>query len=170
MKKLIIVCGLPVTGKSSLAEGLAKKLRFPLLSVDPIESAIIKAGFSRSFETGLAAYLVAEILAGENLKLNNSVIIDAVSGVIEAKNMWRNLSKKYKAKLIIIDCICSNETTHKAKIKARVRSIHGIPEVKWADVLKRKSEAVAWDEPTLVIDSINDKAENYFKALKYVSD
>jgi hypothetical protein len=84
--------------------------------------------------------------------------------------MWRDLSKKYEAKLIIIECICSNGTTHKARIKARVRSIHGIPEVKWADVLKRKSEAVAWDEPTLVIDSINDRAENYFKALKYVSD
>ena len=83
--------------------------------------------------------------------------------------MWRELSRKYKARLIIIECICLDETIHRARVKARVRDLHGIPEVKWEDILKRKSETVTWDEPTLVVDSMNDQADNLVKALNYVS-
>ena len=57
---LIAMSGLPGSGKSTIAEGIARRLSIPILSVDPIESAIITAGIARSFETGLAAYLVAE--------------------------------------------------------------------------------------------------------------
>jgi len=108
MKNIIVVSGLPVSGKSTLAEGLAKKLNYLLLSVDPIESAIIQSGVKRSFVTGLAAYKIVESVANENLQLNNSVIIDAVSGVPEAKQMWRELAKHHQAKLFIIECSCSD--------------------------------------------------------------
>ena len=66
-------------------------------SVDPIESAILQAGIARSFETGLAAYLVAETLADEQLKLGNSVIVDAVNAEEEGKDIWRRLSRAYVA-------------------------------------------------------------------------
>ena len=61
--KIIVLSGLPCSGKSTIAEALAKKLSWPLFSVDPIEEAILRSGFQRNFETGLAAYLVAETLA-----------------------------------------------------------------------------------------------------------
>lgn len=64
----MIISGLPGSGKSAVAESLAENLSVPLFSVDPIESSLIKSGLKRSFETGLAAYLVAEALAGEQLK------------------------------------------------------------------------------------------------------
>ena len=57
---LIVLSGLPGTGKSAVADGIARALRLPVLSVDPLESAILQAGIPPSFETGLAAYLVAE--------------------------------------------------------------------------------------------------------------
>jgi predicted kinase len=73
MKKsqLILISGLPGSGKSTVAESLVEKLSAPLFSVDPIESSIIQSGIKRSFETGLAAYIVAEALAGEQLKHAN---------------------------------------------------------------------------------------------------
>jgi len=52
---LIVMSGLPGSGKSTIAEGIAQQLRITLLSVDPIESAVIKSGIAKSFETGLAA-------------------------------------------------------------------------------------------------------------------
>src|SRR5258708_7381534 len=103
--KIIVVSGLPGTGKSAIAESIARKLHLPVFSVDPIESAIIRSGFERNFETGLAAYNVVQILAGEQLKLGTSVIIDAVSPVNEARGMWFDLEKKYNAQLIVIECI-----------------------------------------------------------------
>jgi len=89
MKKLkvIIVSGLPGTGKSTAAEGITNTLALPIFSVDPIESSIIKSGISKSFETGLAAYLVAETLAAEQLANGLSIVIDAVSPVNEARQM-----------------------------------------------------------------------------------
>ena len=72
--KLILISGLPGSGKSTLAEGLAAKLSIPLFSVDPIESSLIRSGLKRSFETGLAAYVVTETLAGEQLNLGMSVL------------------------------------------------------------------------------------------------
>lgn len=164
--KIIVISGLPGAGKSTLAEGLSQKLEIPLFSVDPIESSIIKAGIKRSFETGLAAYLVAETLASEHLKLGISVIIDAVSPVKESRDMWHNLSDKHKAKLIIIECILESYI-HKKRIESRVRNIPGIPEVTWADVENRGKEYLEWTEPRLVIDSGNDLKRNLDEAFEF---
>jgi adenylate kinase family enzyme len=56
--KIIIVSGLPGTGKSTIAEQIADKLHFPIFSADPIESSILKTKIERNFQTGLAAYFV----------------------------------------------------------------------------------------------------------------
>jgi len=165
--KIIIVSGLPGSGKSTLAEALSKKLKFPIFSVDPIESSIIKSGIERSFETGLAAYLVAEKLGSEQLNLSLSIIIDAVSAVKEARDMWQNLSSKYKAKLIIIECVL-DKNIHKKRIDFRNRNLHGIPEVTWSDVENRSKEYLNWKEKRLVVDTSKKKEDNLEEALRYI--
>src|SRR5690606_25719468 len=100
---LIIMSGLPGSGKSTIAEQIAQQLKISIFSVDPIESAIIRSGIEKSFETGYAAYLVAQQLASEQLALGNSVIIDAVNAEEEAKNTWRALARKHNLKPIILE-------------------------------------------------------------------
>ena len=167
VSKLIVVSGLPVSGKSTIAEALAKKLKLPIFSVDPIESSILKANIKRTFETGLAAYLVAETLAGEQLKLGTSIIIDAVSPVKEAREMWYGLSKKYKAKLVIIECVLDPKI-HKKRVEDRVRNMRGIPEVTWKEVENRRKEYLKWEEKRLVLDTNNKLEDNLNKALEYI--
>lgn len=58
-----MVSGLPGVGKSTFSGRIAAHLKLPIFSVDPIESAIIKAGIQKGFETSYAAYLVADKLA-----------------------------------------------------------------------------------------------------------
>ena len=165
--KIILVSGLPGSGKSTLAESIAKKLQMPIFSVDPIESSIIRAGFQRNFETGLAAYLVAESLAAEQLKLGQSVIIDAVNSVQEARDMWQKLSQKFNAQLIIIECVL-DENTHKERLIKRVRNMRGIKEVTWEDVEKRKLEYVPWKEDRLIIDTAKDHRKILQEAVVYI--
>jgi predicted kinase len=165
--KLIIISGLPGSGKSTVAESLASKLSVPLFSVDPIESSIIKSGLKRSFETGLAAYLVAETLAGEQLKCGLSVIIDAVNPVQEARDMWHNLVRSQNATLIIIECVLESEF-HKKRIESRIRNMHGIPEVTWEDVEDRRKTYVPWKEERLVLDTATAHEKNIKKALEYI--
>jgi hypothetical protein len=83
---------------------LLNSSNFLFFSVGPIESAIIKSGIVKSFETGLAAYLVAKDLAAEQLKLGNSVIGNAVNAEEEGKNIWRSLANDLKVALVIISC------------------------------------------------------------------
>lgn len=166
--KLIIISGLPGSGKSTLAEGVAEKLKFPIFSVDPIESSILKTDIKKSFETGYAAYLVAETLASEHLKLGISVIIDAVSPVKESRGMWHGLSDKYNAELVVIECVLDNDI-HKQRIEKRVRNMHGIPEVTWKDVENRRKEYLKWEEERLVLDTSNNTEINLAKALEYIN-
>ena len=113
---LIVMSGLPGSGKSTIAERIAQRLKIPILSVDPIESAIIKAGIARSFETGVAAYLVAQSLAGEQLKLGNPVIIDAVNAEEEGKDTWRSLAQHYEVDMIILDVFMSDQALHQQRV------------------------------------------------------
>ncbi len=165
--KLIIISGLPGSGKSTVAESLADRLSLPLFSVDPIESSLIRSGIKRSFETGLAAYLVAETLAGEQLKRGLSVIIDAVNPVQEARDMWHNLSRIYGVTLILIECILDSEL-HKKRIESRIRNIHGIPEVTWEDVESRQKEYLPWKEERLVLDTSKTPEECLKTAIDYI--
>jgi predicted kinase len=165
--QLIVISGLPGSGKSAVAEGLAVALAVPLFAVDPIESAIIESGLQRSFETGLAAYLVAETLAGEQLKCGLSAIIDAVSAVQEARDMWHNLARKHYARLIVIECVLEREL-HRARIESRSRGMYGIPEVSWEDVEERRRQFVPWEEERLVLDTAATREECVKRALDYM--
>ena len=165
--KVIIISGLPGAGKSTVAEGLAEKLAVPIFSVDPIESSIISSGIPRSFETGLAAYIVAETLAGEQLKCGLSVIIDSVSAVQEARDMWHDLARKHQATLIVIECVLDLEL-HRQRIESRIRNMHGIAEVTWEDVENRRKEYLPWKEERLVLDTAHTHEENVEQALEYI--
>jgi len=166
--QLIILSGLPGSGKSAIAERLAERLRLPVFSVDPIESAIIRAGIQRSFETGVAAYLVAEALANEQLKLGVSVIVDAVNAEEEGKDVWRGLAEKHGIELIILQMIVSDRALYKQRIESRVRGLHGFSEVTWAEVEAREKVYTSWKEPTLQLDSAQNVETLVEEAVRYL--
>src|SRR5215472_4676358 len=135
---LIVMSGLPGSGKSSIAERIAEQLQIPIFSVDPIEAAILEAGIQQGFETGLAAYLVAATLASEHLKLGISVVTDAVNAEEEGKNTWRELGRQYGLTPIVLEVVVSDRALHRRRIQARVRGLHGFSEVTWEQVEARR--------------------------------
>jgi predicted kinase len=167
---LIVMSGLPGSGKSAIAERLAQRLKLPMLSVDPIESAILQAGIQRSFETGLAAYLVAQTLADGQLKLGNSVIIDAVNAEEEGKDIWRTLARKHRLTPTILLVTVSDRSLHRQRVESRVRGIPGIPEVTWQMVEARERAFTPWKEPTLTLDGSRELDANVEDALRYISE
>jgi len=166
--KLIVLSGLPGSGKSTLAEGLSRSLSVPVFSIDPIEAAMRRGGLAKA-QTGVAAYDVAIALADEHLRLGHSVIADAVNPVEAPRAAWRNLAKKYRAGLKIIECVCADEAAHRRRIEARVRSINGMPEINWARVLERRAEYEAWADARLTLDTSVEVPERLLaEALNYV--
>ena len=160
--------GLPGTGKSALAERLARALGIPVFSVDPIESALLRAGIQRSFETGLAAYLVAETLAKAHLELGQGVIIDAVNAVEPAKEMWRKLTRSHNQRLRVVECRCSDEVLHRTRLASRRRDLDRRLEPTWEEVQARRAQQSRWTEPVFEVDSISPLEENVERALAWL--
>ena len=161
--------GLPGSGKSTLSEAIAERLKLPLFSVDPIESAIIKAGIAKSFETGYAAYLVAETLAQEQVKLGNSVIIDAVNAEDEAKQVWIDCSARLNIPLIIIECVLKDTNLHRTRIESRIRDLHGIDEITWERVQERRKAYTPWKQDVLSVEMSDGADENLESALSFIA-
>jgi predicted kinase len=166
----LVLSGLPGTGKSELARRIGARLRIPVLSVDPVESAILRAGIAPGFATGLAAYLVVEALADSQLSLGQGVIVDAVNAVEPAKDMWRALASKHGVALRVVECHCSDEALHRERLAARRRGLAAnFREPTWDDVQRRRREYTPWVEPLLTVDAIAPRESNDDRVLAWLA-
>jgi predicted kinase len=134
--------------------------------VDPIESAILRAGMPRSFETGLAAYTVAEACADAFLAAGLDAVIDAVSGVEPARDMWRALAGRHGTALRVI--VCSLDPSEaRARRSGRTRDL-ALPEPTEDELRARAGEWTAWPEPHLLLDSLQPPGANLDRALAWL--
>jgi len=165
--RLIVLSGIPGTGKSALAESIGQALDTPVFSVDPIEAALLASGIEHGFASGLAAYNVCLTLADRELLKRHGAIVDAVNGVEPAKEMWRRLATAHRVPLIVIECVCSDLGHHRSRLAHRSRGL-GLPEPTWRDVERRRAEWVPWREPVLVVDAMEPLELGEQRALAWI--
>jgi predicted kinase len=165
--RLVVLAGLPGTGKSTLGRRLAEATGGLWFRVDTVEAALVKAGLPRSFETGLAAYVVAADLARDHLRLGRTAIVDAVNGVEEARQMWRELGTECEAERFVIELVCSDPAEHRRRVEHRGEPTPPLPAPTWAEVTARQYDP--WTEPTLVLDTRDPPDVLLRRALRYVS-
>jgi len=163
------MAGLPGAGKSAVAEDVAAALPAAILSVDPIEAAMWAAGVARSQPTGVAAYVVAEVLAGEQLAIGRPVVVDAVNAVEPARAQWRGLAARARVPLVFVEVYCGDPDEHRRRLESRRRSIPGFPEPTWESVLARRAAFADWSEPRLRLDSLDTRAANLATALAHLA-
>jgi predicted kinase len=166
---LIVVAGLPGSGKSTMAGDLGQALNCAVLGVDQAEAAMWRAGVSPSAPTHHAAYLVVGVLAAEQLALGHDVIVDAVNGPEPARAQWRELAEQTEAELRFIVVECGDDEVFRDRLEHRTRSIEGLPEPTWEGVLRRRAEFPPWTDERLTVDSVNSRAENLQAAMDYLS-
>ena len=167
----LVLSGLPATGKSALADRLGHALSLAVLSVDPIESAMLRAGVAPGFETGLAAYLVVEAICDAELGRGHGAIVDAVNAVEPAKEMWLRLGARHGAPPRIVECVCSDPALHRARLEARRRGLSPIfREPTWEDVERRRREYTPWNTPVLVVDSADPLESNVERVVRWWRD
>jgi predicted kinase len=165
---LVVMSGLPGVGKSALADALGRELGAPVLSVDPIEAAIMRSGIPQSFETGLAAYEVAATLAEHQLTLGLDVVADATNYLEVGREMWRQAARRSGATVTSIEVVCRDRALHRRRLEARRREIDGFPEPAWEAIEAMRAEWEPWTEERLVVDSVDDPRTNLARALAHV--
>jgi predicted kinase len=168
---LIVMAGLPATGKSTIAEALARALPASIVSVDPIEAALWRSGIKHGQPTGLAAYVVAAAVADGVLALGQPIVVDAVNAVEPARGTWRDLARRRDVPLLFVEVTCSDRELHRARLESRIRDIEGFREPTWEDVKRRRSEFEPWSNPAdarLVLDAEDTPAANVERIVEYL--
>lgn len=146
---LVIVGGLPGTGKSSTATRLARAAKTPYLRVDRIEQAIV-AESSLTHPVGGIGYAVAYALAGEQLGLGLDVIVECVNPLPVTRDAWISIAAAAQAGIVEVELVCSDPVEHRRRVEARATDVEGLVKPTWAEVSRREYQP--WDRPHLVID------------------
>jgi predicted kinase len=155
---LVVVSGLPGTGKSAVAEGLAARLRMVHLAIDVVEEAMLTAGQARGWTTGVAAYEVAGSVAAANLALGNDVCVDAVNDSEPARDTWRRSAAQGSARLHFLVTACSDPREHRRRLEGRKRPFEQVAEPTWSDVQRRAEQYATWTDPYDLLDTMQPPA------------
>ena len=170
--KLIVFSGLPATGKSSIAEAVARELGIPLFAKDWLAATLRRLGMgygeAGSSLLGQAGYELLTTLAQQQLSLGQSAVLDSVLSWESTRRRWRNIAAEYGAGWYAIECICSDEILHRTLLADRRYNIPGWQELAWTEVERVKAYYKSWDEDHLILDAIAPFADNVQIALEYI--
>jgi len=167
---LVVVGGLPGTGKSTLADGLAAQLGVPVFNKDWIEASLRRDGVAPGRDSWQVAENLLTTLAGQQLRRRQSAILDTVARRPASRAAWRRLADDAGAAWRLIECVCHDPDLHRRRVVGRDRGIPGWYELSWADVEDVRARFEPWSEQHLVVDAARPAADNLAVALRYVTD
>jgi predicted kinase len=154
---LVVFAGLPGSGKSVLARGVADAIGATYLRIDTIESAIVST--LMPYRDNPVGYVVAERVAADQLAGGRDVVADAVNGVAAARAGWVALAARTGAVLRFVEVRCSDLTEHRRRVEARKPEMPGQGVPTWSQVMRRRYEP--WPPELsgrLVVDNVGDTA------------
>ena len=144
---LLVLGGLPGSGKTTIARELARRLSAVHVRVDTIEQALRSLGK----EVGPDGYLIAYGVAEDNLRVGRTVIADSVNPLPVTRDAWRAVGERCTVKVAEIEVICSDPATHRRRVETRASDIEGLRLPTWQAVLERDYQP--WDRERLVVDT-----------------
>lgn len=152
---LVILSGLPGTGKTTIGMALAAKRSAAYVRVDEIEHALSRNA-TPSHDISSTGYVVAFAIASSNLRLGNLVIADSVNPVLESRQGWRDAAQG--AHYVDVEVVCSDEREHRHRVDSRRADIAGFILPSWSSI--KTHEYLAWTTPRLVLDTAVLSLEN----------
>ncbi|WP_051703811.1 AAA family ATPase [Glycomyces sp. NRRL B-16210] len=163
--QIIAFAGLPGTGKSTLAEALARASRTPVFAGDWLMGALkpyrVFDGMDRETYVALYGGLV-ESLVVRQLLLDQSAITDSVIDDGTAER-WSWLAVEHDAELRVIECVCSDVELHRSRVEGRKRNIPNWHEIDWAHVERMREEFPPLTVDRLTVDAVEPIEANLDK-------
>ncbi len=101
---LVLMSGLPGTGRSELAAYLARERGWALFTKDAVTRSLAEVEIAHK----LAAYTVMFSLAGLNLRNGLSVVLDASFSLPRTRTQARKVAQEHGASFAAIACVCSD--------------------------------------------------------------
>lgn len=154
---LIVLGGLPGTGKTTIARLLARRTGAVHLRIDSIEQALLASGLTPA-QVGAAGYIAAQRLAVDNLLPGRSVIADCVNPVQASREGWRAVATETGAAFMQVELVCTDAAAHRRRIETRHADIPGHLLPDWSRVMAMAKDYEPWPAD-LVIDTAMASAE-----------
>ena len=117
MVRLIVLAGLPGSGKSTIACELARRTGAVWLRIDSMDQAIWASGTAPK-DLRDWTYRAAQAIAGDNLSLGHDVIGDCVNDSLDARDGWQNVGLRAGAEVQWLEIVCSDPEEHRRRSKA----------------------------------------------------
>ncbi len=153
---LVIFCGLPGTGKTTLARMLARQLQATYLCIDTIEDVLL-ATDSVSGDIGPEGYRVAYGVAEDNLALGRTVVADSVNPIRLTREAWRDVARRVGVRFVDVAISCRDHRQHRSRIDARPTGTRGSD---WEKIQKREFDAL--DGGDIAVDTSVQTIEQSF--------
>ncbi|MDX8051587.1 AAA family ATPase [Lentzea sp. BCCO 10_0798] len=157
---VVLVAGIPGAGKSTLAEGLARRLRTPVFSLDWVMGSLVLARAVTDSNAVEVVDLQLTAAVARQVQLGIDVIVDVAGHTREERGRWRELTERLGGVFVGVECVCSDAVVHRERVEGRDRGIPGWhATVPWQHVERMRGLWEPWDEEHLVLDSAVESPE-----------
>ncbi len=163
MEILIVLAGLPGTGKTTIARELARQLRAVHIRIDSIEQAIRASGVT-VVSLDDAGYRAGYAVAEDNLRLGHTVIADSVNPVPMTRNAWKDVAHRAGVPVLEVEISCADLQEHRRRVETRLADVPGLCLPTWPDVVARDYRP--WDREHVVIDTAHESLEQSVMRLR----
>jgi predicted kinase len=166
---LVVVAGLPGTGKSTVAAGVGAHLDCPVFAKDVIEASLWRSGVGAEQGSWQAAEDLLTTLAAAQLDQGQSAVLDTVAGREASRTAWHTVAEQRDSPFVVVECVCSDLALHRTRIEGRARGIPGWYELTWDDVQRSRQKYEPWAQDRLVLDAVDPASQNLDAALTYIA-
>ncbi len=146
---LVLVTGLPATGKSTMATVAAKELRSALLGHDWTMSGLRPYGEIQETLDAMdplghrvVGWSIMWALARAQLRIGSSVVLDGVARAGEVAGS-RQVAAEEGVPSLVVMTQCADAAVHRARVEGRRRQIPNWYELDWEHVARSRASWVA---------------------------